>query len=136
VRYNYQPVRKGQLILEIYSPELVAAQREMLSVGSDPQMQALAVRKLELMGMPGNLVREVIRSREVRVTIPVYSNADGYILEASAVASVSSPAPAAAPAGGDAMGNMGAAAPMAAPSAPAPTQSPVLLRVGQYVTAG
>ncbi|WP_341835965.1 efflux RND transporter periplasmic adaptor subunit [Chitinophaga pollutisoli] len=136
VRYNYQPVRKGQLILEIYAPELVAAQREMLSVGNDPQMQALAVRKLELMGMPGNLVREVLRTRQVRVTIPVYSNADGYILEESAVASADSPAPAAAPARGDAMGNMGAAAPMAAPSGPAPTQSPVLLRAGQYVTAG
>lgn len=136
VRYNYQPVRKGQLILEIYSPELVAAQREMLSVGSDRNMEALAVRKLELMGMPGPLVREVLRTRQVSVTIPVYSNADGYILEESAVASVPSPAPAAAPAGGDDMGNMGAAAPMAAPSAPAPTQSPVLLRVGQYVTTG
>lgn len=136
VRYNYQPVRKGQLILEIYSPELVAAQREMLAIGNDRNMEALAVRKLELMGMPGNLVREVLRSRQVRVTIPVYSNADGYILEESPVASVTSSAPAVAPAGGDAMGNMGAAAPMAAPSAPAPTQSPVMLRVGQYVTAG
>lgn len=138
VRYNYQPVRQGQLILEIYSPELVAAQREMLAVAGDPQLEAMALRKLELLGMPGALAREVLRSRQVRVNIPVYSNADGYILESSAAAAaVASPAPAAAPAGGDGMGNMGAAAPMPAPSAaPAPTQQPVMLREGQYVSTG
>src|SRR5690554_2315260 len=30
IKYNYQPVRKGELIMEIYSPDLVAAQRELL----------------------------------------------------------------------------------------------------------
>lgn len=137
VRYNYQPVRKGQLILEIYAPELVAAQREMLSVKGDARMQEMAIRKMELMGMPANLAREVLRTQQIRVTIPVYSHADGYILEASAVAAaVPASAPAAPASGGDAMDNMGAAAPMAASSAPAPTQSPVMLREGQYVSAG
>ncbi|WP_341839922.1 efflux RND transporter periplasmic adaptor subunit [Chitinophaga caseinilytica] len=138
VRYNYQPVRKGQLILEIYAPELVAAQRELLSVSNDPAMKELALRKLALMGMPETLAAEVLRTRQVRVTIPLYSNADGYILEESLAAAAAAPSTAApAPSqGGDAMGNMGAAAPMAASAAPAPTQSPVMLREGQYVSAG
>lgn len=37
IRYNYQPVRKGQLVLEIYAPELVAAQRKCSpSVATQP----------------------------------------------------------------------------------------------------
>ncbi len=120
VRYNYQPVRKGQLILEIYSPELVAAQRELLAVSGDSQLEAMALRKLELLGMPGTQAREVLQSRQVRVNIPVYSHADGYILESSvAAASVAESTPAAPSSGGDAMGNMAAAAPMSASAAPA-----------------
>ncbi|MEZ0612289.1 efflux RND transporter periplasmic adaptor subunit, partial [Fibrella sp. WM1] len=30
VRYAYQPIRKGQKLLELYSPDLVTAQRELL----------------------------------------------------------------------------------------------------------
>src|SRR5690554_2492512 len=30
VKYNYQPIKKGELIMEVYSPDLVAAQRELL----------------------------------------------------------------------------------------------------------
>lgn len=135
IRYNYQPVRKGQLVLEIYAPELVAAQREMLALSGDPAMEKAAVQKLLLMGMPESTVQEVLRSRQVRVTIPLYSNADGYILE-EAAAAIASSAPAAAPAGGDGMANMSAAAPAAATAAPAPAASPVMLREGQYVSAG
>src|SRR5688572_22031958 len=32
IKYNFQPVKKGQLIMEIYSPDLAAAQRELLFV--------------------------------------------------------------------------------------------------------
>ena len=32
IKYNYQPVKKGQLIMEIYSPDLAAAQRELLFI--------------------------------------------------------------------------------------------------------
>jgi membrane fusion protein, copper/silver efflux system len=35
IRYNFQPVKKGQKILEAYSPDLVEAQRELLFLMSD-----------------------------------------------------------------------------------------------------
>ena len=34
VRYNYQPVTKGQKLLEVYSPELVTAQQTQLLAGT------------------------------------------------------------------------------------------------------
>jgi hypothetical protein len=150
VSYNYQPVRKGQLILEIYSPDLAAAQRELLYLArTDPSSSLLAKAKqrLLLLGMGEAQIRQVLRTGKVLYRIPVYSPASGYILEKSAAASAapsSAVGATTAPAGGsgDAMSGMGAASSGAgsstAAAAPAMTTapSPVLLREGQYVGAG
>lgn len=140
IKYNYQPVKKGQLIMEIYSPDLAAAQRELLYVAhSSPDMLAGARQRLQLLGMQPAQVDQVLRTGNVLYRIPVYSNSDGYILERSAVnTTAATPPPAAAAAsGGDGMGSMGtggASATAATQAAPAAT--PVLLREGQYVSAG
>lgn len=137
IKYNYQPVSKGQLIMEIYSPDLAAAQREMLflAAGNDADMLTRAKEKLQLAGMQPAQINEVLRSGKILYRIPVYSSSNGYILEKTAAApSAASAAPAAE---GDGMGGMGssssAPATAVAPAAPA---SPVLLREGQYVAAG
>lgn len=103
IKYNYQPVRKGQLLLEIYSPELAAAQRELLLLKKPGQQSLMqtAIRKLAYLGMPSSLIQEVLKTEKIRYRIPVYSPASGYILEQNAA-----------------------------------TNTPVLLRVGQYVNAG
>ncbi|MCW3464198.1 efflux RND transporter periplasmic adaptor subunit [Chitinophaga nivalis] len=144
IKYNYQPVRKGQLIMEIYSPDLAAAQRELLYVaanGNQSDMLARARQRLSLLGMSGSGIDQVLKTRQIVYRIPVYSNSDGYILEKSAAASpVASPAAApAAAGGGDGMSGMsGGSAPAAASgsAAAAPATTPVLLREGQYVSAG
>lgn len=87
IRYNYQPVKKGQLIMEIYSPELVAAQRELLLIQQNGSADALleaAKRRLMLLGMDAAQVAKVLRTREVLYRVPVYSKASGFILEQSA----------------------------------------------------
>lgn len=142
IKYNYQPVRKGQLIMEVYSPDLAAAQQELLFLKrteTDSKMSSAAKQRLMLLGMSAAGVEQLLKTGKVNYRIPVYSNADGYILEKSAAsaptASVSSAAPAA---GGDGMSGMGGSAASAnSPLAPAsPVSSPVMLREGQYVTAG
>lgn len=143
IKYNYQPVSKGQLIMEIYSPDLAAAQQELLFLKRSETDQSLlerAKQRLMLLGMSTTAINQVLRTGKINYRIPVYSNANGYILEKSA-AVAASPVPAAAPSsggGGDGMSGMGdgAAAASGPATASAPVNSPVMLREGQYVTAG
>jgi len=139
IKYNYQPVRKGQLIMEIYSPDLAAAQRELLFVAKhNAAMLGSAKEKLLLAGMQLAQINEVLRTGKILYRIPVYSNNNGYILEKSAATAVPAPAAiSAAPAAGDGMSGMaGGGAATASKPAAAPAGSPVLLREGQYVAAG
>ncbi|WP_119080017.1 efflux RND transporter periplasmic adaptor subunit [Chitinophaga alhagiae] len=136
IRYNYQPVKKGQLIMEVYSPELAAAQRELLLVARQtPNLLAGARQRLQLLGMQPAQVERVLQTGDIMYRVPVYSNADGYILEQAAAGELTAPAAAGnsnASSGG--MGGMAAAAAPPPPAAPATT--PVMLREGQYVSAG
>lgn len=142
IKYNYQPVRKGQLIMQVYSPDLAAAQQELLflqKAETDQQLIAKAKQRLLLLGMNITTINQVLKTGKVNYLIPVYSPTDGYILEKSAAAS-SIAAPTATPSagGGDGMSGMegGSAAASPATSSSAPVNSPVLLREGQYVNAG
>jgi membrane fusion protein, copper/silver efflux system len=142
LKYNYQPVVKGQLILELYSPDLAAAQRELIYLiksNAAAELIQSARLRLQLLGMSSPLIEKAIAKGEPLYRIPVYSPASGYILEITAQNSVPQatvPSTTGA-AGGDGMGSMGSGA--SAPSTPAmgtPANTPVLLREGQYVTAG
>lgn len=143
VKYNYQPVKKGQLIMEIYSPDLAAAQQELLFIhrsGNDPMMLAQGKQRLILLGMTPAGISNLLKTGKPSYRIPVYSNTSGYILEKTAAASAISPpaSSAAATSGGDGMSNMSGSASSgaASPAVAVPMASPVLLREGQYVSAG
>ncbi|MFB6456667.1 efflux RND transporter periplasmic adaptor subunit [Chitinophaga sp. Hz27] len=139
IKYNFQPVKKGQLIMEVYSPDLAAAQRELLYVArSNGEMLGAAKQRLILLGMAPAQVAAVIKTGNILYRVPVYSPADGYILERSA-ATTQAPAamPSSATASADGMGGMVSGASAAAtPTPTAPSSTPVLLREGQYVNAG
>lgn len=144
IRYNYQPVKKGQLIMEIYSPELAAAQRELLlAARQNTDLLAAAKQRLQLLGMQPAQVERVLQTGEILYRVPVYSSTDGYILEQAAVNNAPS-AGSIAPAGSGGMngaasggmGSMAAAASAAAPPPAASSATPVMLREGQYVNAG
>ncbi|SEL46988.1 Multidrug efflux pump subunit AcrA (membrane-fusion protein) [Chitinophaga rupis] len=136
IKYNYQPVKKGQLIMQVYSPDLVAAQRELLFIqdaGDNPALLNSARQRLLLLGMTAQQIEQVIRTKQPLYRVSVYSNANGYIIDKAAPTPVIAAATASAPAGGDGMGGMNTT-----PAAPAAstTTTPVLLREGQYVSAG
>ena len=142
IKYNYQPVKKGQLIMEIYSPDLAAAQRELLLIqqhGNEAGMLEPAKRRLQLLGMEMAQIERVLRSGQVSYRIPVYSNATGYILEKAAALPDAGTTPVAVPTSGGAMSGMGTttAAGMPTETSRGPAQTtPVLLREGQYLNAG
>ncbi|GAA4807001.1 hypothetical protein GCM10023231_40240 [Olivibacter ginsenosidimutans] len=141
VKYNYQPVHKGQLLLEIYSPELVSAQRELLLL-RNTQQQALmlaAMQKLQYLGMSTQQVQQVLKTGTVLYRIPIYSTASGYILEKSKPVSAAPAANSSIITGNaeemDAM-NASSTASMQPPPPTRLESSPILLREGQYVNTG
>jgi Cu(I)/Ag(I) efflux system membrane fusion protein len=86
VRYRYQHIHKGDHIMDIYSPELVTAEQELLFlVKNDPDNASLisaAKQKLILLGVSENQLQQVIQSQKPSLTIAVYSNYTGHIHEA------------------------------------------------------
>ncbi|MFL5574401.1 MAG: efflux RND transporter periplasmic adaptor subunit [Gemmatimonadaceae bacterium] len=96
-----QPVRRGQPLLELYSPELLAAQEELLvarrldqTVGeaSVPGVPAAttdllgaARRRLRLLDVSDAQIAEVLRTGRARRTVTIYAPASGVVTEKGVV---------------------------------------------------
>ncbi|MDA9554926.1 efflux RND transporter periplasmic adaptor subunit [Pelobium sp.] len=83
VKYNFQMVSKGQKIMEIYSPDLAAAQQELLYLKNNDNNNLLeqAKNKLRLLGVSDQQINEVLRSGKVNYKVAVYSPVSGYIID-------------------------------------------------------
>jgi multidrug efflux pump subunit AcrA (membrane-fusion protein) len=143
IKYNYQPVSKGQLIMEIYSPDLVAAQRELIYISRNDNNSPLlqkARQKLNLLGMQPAHIAQVERTGKPLYRVPVYSTVSGYIIEKSLSATTSNTTavmpPVSSSSGG--MNEMGGETNNTNTILQQPSfnQSPVIIREGQYVGAG
>lgn len=86
IRYRYQKVTKGQRILDLYSPEILTAQQNLLFLlKNDPENSSLidaAKQRLLLIGMSAAQMQQIIRSGKPSLTVSVYSNYTGHIHEA------------------------------------------------------
>lgn len=142
IKYNYQPVKKAQLIMEIYSPDLAAAQRELLFIyqsDKNDNMMQKAKERLLLLGMQQGQIQQILKTGKILYRIPVYSNASGYILDKSAVRITSAASTGiSTPAADDGMGSMGSdgSTPSSSNNVSTASASPILIREGQYVGAG
>jgi Cu(I)/Ag(I) efflux system membrane fusion protein len=97
VHYRYQKISKGQHILDIYSPEMLTAQQNLLfllknDAGNASFIQA-AKEKLLLLGMSSQQMQQVILSGKPSLTIAVYSNYSGHIHESANGASMNNTTP-------------------------------------------
>jgi membrane fusion protein, copper/silver efflux system len=86
-------VQRGQLLARVYSPELLAAQQELLNArkwtgtGADGTNLAHSARaRLELMGMVAAEIDEVERSATPHRTIELRSPVRGYVVQKNALA--------------------------------------------------
>jgi hypothetical protein len=144
IKYNYQPVRRGQLIMQIYSPELVSAQREILllseSKDTNQQLYNKAINKLRFLGLTQQQINSILQTGRPNYKVSIYSPVDGYILEKG-----TTPAPVTAvvstPGTEDGMGGMSGGDAMSQgstnePSTAKTTTSPIMLREGQYISVG
>ena len=85
VNYEGQEVRKGQLLATVYSPELVAAQQELLTAASLKETQTElynAVRnKLKLWKLSEKQINAIEASGKVTENFLVYATVSGTVLE-------------------------------------------------------
>jgi Cu(I)/Ag(I) efflux system membrane fusion protein len=100
VRETGQPVKRGQLLARVYSPELLAAQQELLNAkrwttgptaeasrtaGAPSSLLASAQSRLALLGMDAQEIAEVERSGEAHRLVEIRSPVKGYISQKNAL---------------------------------------------------
>jgi Cu(I)/Ag(I) efflux system membrane fusion protein len=91
VNFVGQNVRKGDPLVEIYSPDLLETQQEYLIALKHPQKSDLtgtettlahsALRRLELLGVPADEIEELEKTRKARDTLTLRSPVDGRVLD-------------------------------------------------------
>ncbi|MBF0244101.1 MAG: efflux RND transporter periplasmic adaptor subunit [Planctomycetes bacterium] len=87
VNYAGIPVKKGDHLAELYSPEVYAAGQDLLvamdsrSTGSD--VIKSSILKLELLGVPEDYVNDISNLRKVSQTFTLKSPIDGYVEDLS-----------------------------------------------------
>ena len=86
VRAEGDMVRPGALLYRIYSPTLIAAQKDLiaaLKIGNEARIAAVRQRLRSLGMQPGTIAR-VAESRTVAERVPVYAEAGGTVLRLEA----------------------------------------------------
>jgi Cu(I)/Ag(I) efflux system membrane fusion protein len=97
VNYTGQQVSKGSKLMDIYSPELVSAQQELLTAlsyqntvnesslksirESGNELVKNSMRKLELLEVPESEIKRLIDSKELKTYISLYAQKSGTVLE-------------------------------------------------------
>lgn len=88
VRALNDPVRAGQVLAEIYSPDLLAAQEEYLLArrmaqanAADEPLARAARRRLELLGLPEAEIRGLAQSGTASRRVPVLAPISGIVSE-------------------------------------------------------
>lgn len=74
-------VRKGQPLLQLYSPDIVSAAAQLMS---NPGYEG-SRRRLENLNVPQEVIAEIERTRKVPLTISWTSPRDGLVLERNAI---------------------------------------------------
>ncbi len=89
INYTGQKVRKGQKLVDIYSPELVAAQQELVtavnyesSVNSSTKGEMInnAKRKLELLDISDTDIEKIIQTKKINKYMTLYAPFSGTVL--------------------------------------------------------
>jgi membrane fusion protein, copper/silver efflux system len=92
VRYKYQLVKKGQKIMDIYSPELMTAQQNLLFVikhdAANVSLLQAARQKLLLLGMTQRQIDQVSKIGKPIFAVSVFSNYSGHLHNAGGVVSM------------------------------------------------
>ncbi|WP_317705902.1 efflux RND transporter periplasmic adaptor subunit [Methylomarinovum caldicuralii] len=75
-----QPVRRGQPLMTIYSPELISAQEELLAARGSATLVAGVHSRLRRWGLPADWVRSLLRRGRIQETVRLQAPIDGVVL--------------------------------------------------------
>ncbi len=85
VSFTGEEVRKGQLLATIYSPELFAAQQELITAAtlkeSQPELYKAVRNKLKLWKLSEGQINQIETSGKVTENFPVYATVSGTVSE-------------------------------------------------------
>ena len=83
VRFNFENVTKGQRIMDIYSPEILTSQQNLVYLRTnsttDESLINSSIRKLQLLGLTDEQLNTIKRTKQPINPLPVYSSYDGHI---------------------------------------------------------
>ena len=83
IKYAFQEIHRGQRIVDIYSPELVTDQQDLIYLTknspSETGLISAAKQKLLLLGMTGAQIEQVVRTGNAFYSLPVYSPYEGHV---------------------------------------------------------
>lgn len=85
ISFTGEEVSKGQLLATIYSPELYAAQQELLTAASlkesQPKLYKAVRNKLKLWKLSEKQINQIESSGKVKENVPVYATVSGTVTE-------------------------------------------------------
>jgi Cu(I)/Ag(I) efflux system membrane fusion protein len=85
VSFTGEEIRKGQLLATIYSPELYAAQQELITAASlkesQPELYKAVRNKLKIWKLSESQIKEIETSGKVKENFPVYATVSGTVSE-------------------------------------------------------
>ncbi|MCB0409189.1 MAG: efflux RND transporter periplasmic adaptor subunit [Flavobacteriales bacterium] len=83
VSYTGQSVAKGQKVAEIYSPQLISAQKELIEANkvksSNPSLYNAAYNKLKNWKLNDNQIESILKSESIIETFSIYAQFSGVI---------------------------------------------------------
>jgi membrane fusion protein, copper/silver efflux system len=83
IKYAFQEIHAGERIFDIYSPDMVTAQQDLVYLtrnpAPDPELVNAARQKLLLLGMTMAQVNQVAKTGKAFYSLPVYSPYNGHV---------------------------------------------------------
>jgi len=85
VTFTGEQVYKGQKLADLYAPELITAQRELLEAAKlqdvNPKLAEAARKKLRYWKVPEAQIDQIAESGEVQETFPLYATGSGVVTQ-------------------------------------------------------
>ena len=83
--YIGKPVKKGQPLFELYSPDLVSTQEDFLAARKQPEIAVLAIERLKLWGVPQAEIERLKKTGKSKRSVTFNSPMDGVIVKKTAI---------------------------------------------------
>ena len=85
VSHNFETVRNGQRIMDIYSPDILTEQENLIQIISSEStgtsLQVNSEKKLELLGLTNSQIQSIVKSKKVINPLPIYSDFSGIVMD-------------------------------------------------------